>query len=212
MRINELNYSELEELVREEDYQGAEAFCQSVLETGVDNLFWQTQIGYICFLNETDIEAYYERSPSVFQSLVIQYPEDANAHFWLGYIYCIVFNDIDNARQQLREVLKINLNHPYANLVLASIPDTEDSAELLRRVLQQQPTNFRALRQMADLLLVSKQKSEALQLLRIILTHEAYIEQNYGIMNLYINEVLTGATNQQTFREGVEANLAQLEG
>ena len=182
------------------------------METGVDNLFWQTQIGYICFLNETDIEAYYERSQSVFQSLVIQYPADANAHFWLGYIYCIVFNDIDHARQQLREVLKLNLNHPYANLVLASIPNTEDSTELLRRVLQQQQTNFRALRQMADLLLISKQKSEALQLLRIILTQEAYIEQNYGIMNIYINEVLTGATNQQTFREGVEAKLAQLEG
>ncbi|MCP2727255.1 hypothetical protein NJ959_02050 [Symplocastrum sp. BBK-W-15] len=79
-------------------------------------------------------------------------------------------------------------------------------------MLQQQPTNFRALRQMADLLLVSKQKSEALQLIRIILTQEAYIEQNYGIMKIYINEVLTGATNQQTFREGVKTKLAQLEG
>lgn len=182
----------------------------SALETGDDNLFWQTQMGYTCFLNETDIESYYERSPSIFQSLVIKYPDDANAHFWLGYIYCIVFNDLDNAKQQLREVLKLNLNHPYANLVLASIPHTEDSAELLRRVLQQQPTNFRALRLMADLLLVSKQKSEALQLLCIILTQEAYIEQNYGIMNQYINEVLTGATNQQACREGVKVKLEQL--
>jgi tetratricopeptide (TPR) repeat protein len=143
---------------------------------------------------------------------VIQYPEDANAHFWLGYIDLIVLNDIDNARQQLREVLNLNLNHPYANLVLASMPNIENSPELLRRVLQQQPTNFRALRQMADFLLVSKQKSEALSFLRMILTQEAYIEQNYGIMNLYINDVLTGATNQQAFRECAKLKLEQLGG
>ena len=65
---------------------------------------------------------------------------------------------------------------------------------------------------MVDFLLVSKQKSEALQLLETILTQEAYVEQNYGIMNLYINDVLTGGTNQQAFREGAKLKLEQLGG
>jgi thioredoxin-like negative regulator of GroEL len=106
--------------------------------------------------------------------------------------------------------LALNPNHAYANLVLASQPNYQQSAKLLRQVLKQQPNNFRALRQLADVLLASEQKAEAKELLKRILTNEAYIEQQYGIMNEYINDVLTQATQQQELREEAKAQLQHL--
>lgn len=112
--------------------------------------------------------------------------------------------------QELRKVLALNPNHAYANLVLADQPDYEQSAKLLRRVLEQQPNNFRALRQLANVLLASEQKAEAKELLERMLTNEAYVEQQYGIMNEYVNEVLTQATQQQELREEAKAQLERL--
>lgn len=109
-----------------------------------------------------------------------------------------------------KKVLALNPNHAYANLVLADQPDYEQSAKLLRRVLKQQPNNFRALRQLADVLLASEQKAQAKELLDKILSHEAYVEQQYGIMNDYINGVLTCATQQQELREEAKTQLEQL--
>ena len=176
----------------------------------LDLLFWETQIGYIHFLNEADDRAYYEQAPSTFEYLVAKNPTDANARFWLGYISSIVLDDVDNSRQELTKVLELNPNHVYANLVLASYPDYEQSVELLRRALKQQPNNFRALRQLANILLASQQKAEAKELLRRMLTNEAYIDLKYGIMNEYINGVLTCATQQQELREEAKAQLEQL--
>lgn len=208
--MSEFNYSELENLVRAEDYAGAEAFIRAALAAGISTSFWETHLGYIYFLNETDIDAYYEQAPSTFKSLVAKDPSDTNAHFWLGYIYLIVLNDVDNFRSELRKVLALNPDHAYANLVLASQPDYEQSAELLRQVLKQQPNNSRALRQLADVLLTAEQKTEAKELLEKMLTHEAYVEQHYGIMNEYINGVLTCATQQQELRKEAKAQLEQL--
>lgn len=43
-----------------------------------------------------------------------------------------------------------------------------------------------------------------------MLTNEAYVEQHYGIMNEYINGLLTQATQQQELREEAKAQLEQL--
>lgn len=102
--------------------------------------------------------------------MVAKNPADANARFWLAYVYWIVWDNIENSIQELRKVLALNPNHPYANLVLADQPDYEQSAKLLRRVLKQQPSNFRVLRQLADVLLASEQKAQAKELLESILT------------------------------------------
>jgi len=106
----------------------------------------------INFLNEKNDRPYSQQAPFTFASLVAKHPADANAHFWLAYIYWIVLNDIENSIQELRKVLILNPNHGYANLVFANQPDHKQSAEL-RQVLKQQPNNFRALRQLADVLL-----------------------------------------------------------
>lgn len=205
-----IDYSVIENLVRAEDFDGAEAFCRAALAAGLDPLFWETQLGYIYFLNETDIHANCEQAPSTFESLVAKNPADANAHFWLAYVYWIILCDAKNCIQELKKVLALNPNHAYANLVLAGQSDYKQSAELLRRVLKQQPNNFRALRQLADVLLALKQKTEAKELLEKMLTNEAYVEQHYGIMNEYINGVLTCATQQQELREEAKAQLEQL--
>lgn len=205
-----MNYFVLEKLVRAEDYDRAEAFCRAVLTAGLDPLFWETQLGYIYFLNEKDDRAWYEQAPSTFESLVAKNPADINARFWLAYIYWIILCDTENSIQELRKVLALNPNHAYANLVLAGQPDYEQSAKLLRWVLKQQPNNFRALRQLADVLLALEQEAEAKELLERILTNEAYVEQQYGIMNEYVNGVLTQATQQQELREEAKAQLDQL--
>lgn len=193
-----------------EDYNGASAFCRAALAAGLDPLFWETQLGYIYFLNEKDVRAWYEQAPSTFESLVAKNPADANARFWLAYVCWIVLDDIENSIQELRKVLALNPNHTYANLVLAGQPDYKQSAELLRQVLKQQPNNFRALRQLADILLTSEQRAQAKELLEKMLSHEAYVEQHYGIMNEYINGVLTCATQQQELREEAKTQLEQL--
>lgn len=210
--MSEFDYSKLENLIRAEDYKQAEVFCRAALAAGLDPLFWETQLGYIYFLNEKDVHAWYEQAPFTFESLVAKNPTDANAHFWLAYVYCIICirDNIENSIQELRKVLALNPNHAYANLVLAGQPNYKQSAELLRQVLKQQPNNFRALRQLADVLLASKQKAEAKQLLEKMLTNEAYVEHQYGIMNEYINGVLTQATQQQELREEAKVQLEQL--
>jgi tetratricopeptide (TPR) repeat protein len=207
---SELDYSKLEDLVRAEDYQQAEVFCRATLAAGLAPLFWETQLGYIYFLNEKDDRAWYEQALPTFESLVAKNPANANARFWLAYVYWIVWDDIENSIQELRKVLALNPNHAYANLVLAGQPDYKQSVELLRKVLKQQPNNFRVLRQLANVLLASKQKAQVKELLERILTNEAYVEQQYGIMNEYINDVLTQATQQQELREEAKAQLQQL--
>ncbi|AFZ24215.1 hypothetical protein Cylst_1969 [Cylindrospermum stagnale PCC 7417] len=206
-----VNYSELERLVSAEEYDKAEDFCLQVLNTGVESMFWQTQLGYIYFLNEQDIDGYYEKAPSIFQSLVTKYPDNINAHFWLGYIYSVVLNDLDKSILEFKKVLLLNPNHPYTNLVLAGYPDYENSEKqkFLSKALKQQPTNLRVLNEMSNLLFAVNQKPDAKKFLENILNYEGYVERDYGIMNQYINDVLTCATHQQNIRQEAKLKLAQ---
>jgi tetratricopeptide (TPR) repeat protein len=90
-------------LIKAEDYDGAEAFCRAALAAGLDPLFWETQLGYIYFLNEKDARAWYEQALPTFESLLAKNPGDTNARFWLGYIYLIVLDDIENSIQELKK-------------------------------------------------------------------------------------------------------------
>jgi len=198
-------YEELDKLVTLRDYDMAEAFCQSALIDDINTCFWKTQLGYVYFLNERNVNTHYNKTPAIFESLIEKYPDDINAHFWLGYIYNVILNDIENAKNELRIALKLSPVHPYANLVLAGLVEDAEGVELLRKVLTIQSANFRAIRQLADLLLQRHQKVLSRRTSESMLTNAPYIEQDYGIMNRYINDVLTGATHAQAWRVDVQA-------
>jgi tetratricopeptide (TPR) repeat protein len=205
------DYVQLTQLIALNDYEGAEVLCYAALSQGVNSHFWRTQLAYVCFLNDRDFEAYYNMVPTVFKSLVAEDPKDANALFWLSYIYNIVLFENEKAKYGLEQVLALEPNHPYANIALAGLttPEAEHAEaaiKCLQNVLQQQPTNFRALRQLAGVFAQTSRTAEAQDLLQRILHYPAYVEHNYGIMNQYINDVLTGATHEQVWRH--EAQLA----
>jgi len=167
--------------------------------------FWQTQLGYVYFLgHQVDTVHYYE-SPSIFKALVATDPQDTNAHFWLGYTIEIVFADNEQARQEHTRVLALDPQHPYANLCLAGLVDRQASVTYLRRTLAIQPANFSALHQLAEILLLNNNHAEIRNILEYMVTHHAYVEQNYGIMNEYINGVFVGSIDEDEWRENVRA-------
>jgi tetratricopeptide (TPR) repeat protein len=197
-------YNKLIELVRLEKYYDAEILCRQLLLSEPDQKFWRTQIGYIYFLNEKNDQLYYSSAPSTFKSLVSDYPLDINSHFWLGYIFNIVTGDIEDAKNELKTSLSLDKYHPYANIVMSGLIGVPESIDLLRMALEVQPTNFRVLRQLANMLLQVGQDTEALKYFDVVLNSPAYIEENYGIMNRYINDVLTSATHEQLWRAEIK--------
>lgn len=211
--MTDFNYAELERLVDSEDYDSAAAFCRAAMRTEQDPRFWQTQLGYVCFLNENDLQAFFNEAPAIFESLVATNQSDANAHFWLGYIFIIARANYEAGVREVRKALALDPSHPYANFVLAGRdgPDREETIRLLLQVLRRQPSNFRALQQLADVLVASGRTEEARQVLEAMLTRNAHVEQGYGIMNRYINDVLSGATHEQELREEAAARVARLQ-
>jgi|GEM_PF-1911899 len=208
--MDKFDYSELQRLVDEEDYTGAEAFCLAALDAGLDPQFGETQLGYVYFLNDEDLEAHYVRTVEVFERLVQRQPQDVNARFWLGYVLLIVSNDTENSKIQLREALALKPTQSQANLVLAGLSTGEESIALLRQALKEQPNNFRVLRQLAEILFREGRKDDAREALRTMLVQAPYIEQSYGIMNRYMNDVLTGATHAEIWRQEARSKLDQL--
>ena len=205
-------YSKIIELVRLEKYYDAEILCRQLLlsESESDDIFWRTQIGYIYFLNEKDDQSYYSSAPSAFKALASDHSLDINSHFWLGYIFDIVLGDIDNAINELKTCLLLDKYHPYANIVMSGLVGIPENINLLRVALEVQPTNFRILRQLANMLLQVDQTTEALKLFDVILNSPAYVEENYGIMNRYINDVLTSATHEQLWRAEIKVLSSRL--
>jgi tetratricopeptide (TPR) repeat protein len=199
-----IDYGKLLEMVQLENYHDAEILCRQLLLSGSDELFWKTQIGYIHFLNEKSDQSYYSSASSTFQSLVSDYPFDINSHFWLGYMFNIILGDIESAKTELNTCLLLDKHHPYANIVMSGLVEEPENIELLKVALEVQPTNFRVLRQLASMLLEINQHTEALKLFDVILNSPAYIEKDYGIMNRYINDVLTSANHEQLWRAEIK--------
>ncbi len=202
------DYAELEWLVGENSFDGAADLCRVAAAASPDPRFWKTQLGYVLFLSEP-VGSDRKQSVDHFQMMVTEDKTDVNARFWLGYLYSLFPYREDKAQNELHQVLKLDRNHAYAYEVLASF-DNEDpdlNVILLRRVLELQPTNYQALNALADRFLGMGRRSEAYQLLKVILEQPAYTEQNYGIMNRYLNESLTGAKNQLAIRGKAQVKL-----
>lgn len=204
-------YLILEQLVREERFDEAADFCREDVRREQDPYLWKTQLGYVYFLNEGDDDAYHNKAPSIFEDLVHKYPLDTNSNFWLGYIYDIVCHDATESTKRLQEALRLEPGHPYANLVLAGIVSTRESYALLERALERQPNNIRALRQLSVAYLAINDVARVKNLLTRIISVEPYIENTYGIMNTYINDVLTGATHKEKWRTGALETLETMD-
>jgi tetratricopeptide (TPR) repeat protein len=207
--VNSPSIVELEKFILSGEYDEAESFCLEKLKSGKDMAFWKTQLGYVYFLNEQDLDAYYDHAPTTFQSLVEEEPTNVNAHFWLGYLYAIVLQDFENAVRELRQALALDPNHAYANLVLSAYV-VEERGTLLRKALEQQPNNLRALLQFAELLVTETQYESARELLNELIRADVYVEKDLGIINTYVNDVLTGSSRQLMLREEAVLKLKQI--
>jgi tetratricopeptide (TPR) repeat protein len=206
----------LEALVRAGDFSGAEQLCADRLarleaeaEVWTD---WKAQAGYVCFLNEGDLEARYNRAPVHFEELAGRDPHDANAWFWLGYLDAILFDDASRAAERLQRALALHPAHPYAALVLAGISQTAEAGiDLLQTVIHGQGSNARAVRELARLHLERGEVTLAVEAMRKLVSEPAYIEKGFGIMNGYINDVLTGARHLAEWRAEARRSLLSLE-
>jgi hypothetical protein len=202
----------LETLVNSGDFFGAEQFCTDLLAQSDAGSwkFWKTQVGYVCFLNEEDSEARYNRAPAHFEQLISRCPQDSNAWFWLGYLENVLFGE-PSAAERLRTALALTPEHPYAALVLAGIsPTVEFSIRLLQTVIRVQGNNTRALRELTRLWMVQENVVQAVHGLEKLVSEPPYIEHGYGIMNVYINDVLTGATHLPAWKAEAERMLLSL--
>lgn len=208
----EVNYARLQALIDAEDFKQAEEYCLDMLARGGDQRFWRTQLGYVCFLNERDIDAFYNRSTRAFETVIDQYHDDANAHFWLAYQTAILWNEPGDVRRELETVIQLVPNHPYARLVLAGMGtvQNEEVISLLKKTLEIQPANFRALQELSKALIASGQITEAINVLQTLIKESPYVETNYGIMNEYINGVLNGSYWKQEKRLEAMETIASL--
>jgi|GEM_PF-7060667 len=75
--------TKIERLVNIGEFKQAIDVCKSELDSNPTNiLYWQTQLGYLYFLNEkASIDDFYENAPSTFRNTVLNFPDDINSIF-----------------------------------------------------------------------------------------------------------------------------------
>src|SRR5574340_68897 len=99
------NLDQLEQLFSSGELLKAEELCKSALKQGLDRRMWKTRLGYVLFQNEQEPEKHYTEAFLTFEELTKEYPQDANAHFWLGYIYYIRYHNDIEFKKELDRVL-----------------------------------------------------------------------------------------------------------
>lgn len=186
---NKAKYANLEFLIQNHQYDKAIQLCEDEVVHTSNHSFWKTQLGYCHFLNTQNFESFYEKAPTTFLELVGEYPQDLNALFWLGYIQDIVLFDQESARATLAKVLTQKPEHPYANLVFASLEPIKSQIKHLLIVINVQPNNYRALSQLKSAYFQDGQHIKAKATSQQIQHVQVCIESTYGIMNTYINDV-----------------------
>ncbi len=201
-----------ERVIGSGDPARAEQFCSAMLgrADGEAWAFWKTQAGYACFLNEADDDARYDRAPAHFQELARRRPTDVNAWFWLGYLDDVLFC-APSAGERLRSALALAPEHPYASLALAGMNSAAESGiPLLQTVVRVQGNNVRATRELARLWMEQGDAARAERALRMLVSQPPFVERGYGIINGYMNGVLTGATHHPEWKDEAERTLASL--
>jgi pentatricopeptide repeat protein len=202
-------FDRLASLVEVDDYAEAVKLCRSAWAAGQDPKFWETQLGYVFFLDFKSDE-HWLYTLSIFEALVAKDPSDVNARFWLGYTYDILPpHNSERSKQELLQVLSLDPHHPYAHRLLASFADIDVSIRIehLRQVLDQQRVNIRAYSSLIDLLLKTKQYAEAKRLYEEFHHIPLFIETEYGIMNEYMNDVFNGRYQEDELRLEIQQKL-----
>jgi tetratricopeptide (TPR) repeat protein len=178
------------------DYSRAVAYCEQAIERGAAPEFWRRQLAYCLLLDETGpMENQWQRAPSLLAQLLDNSPEDADLHFWRGYLLRVILAGYDEeGMKELRTALAQDHGHPYANLVLSAYADDASAVELLKRTLSIQPGNVRALATLAERLDRLTLHTDAARARDMILKSEPYFDTEAPmILRHYINSVLTGA-------------------
>jgi tetratricopeptide (TPR) repeat protein len=138
-------------------------------------------------------------------------PRDANSHFWFGYITYILFDNKETAKMHLQMAKTIEPKLFYSDLVLAGLSgNQQDEIAYLESVLEEKPNLYRGLEQLSDVLIQLGQYDNAKSRLRILLNSSPYHEKDYGLMNSYINDVLTGESHQWEFKRRAEMTINTL--
>lgn len=198
-----------ERLILKNQYAKAIAWCQQKLAQGYDNQFWLTNLGYVYFLDEQNVEHFYVQAPRTFVELAQRYPKSANAHFWLGYCQEIALHNLKQAKESYEQAISLDAQHPYTHLTLASIEQTI-AVFLLKRAVEIQPCNLRANFELAEKYASLGDRERAQAILRMMLDMKPYRETEYGIMNEYINGVFTGALRQEDYLSKATKMLKKL--
>ena len=204
-------YIRLESLTQERKFNKATELAKVAISSGKDLEFWKTQLAYVSFLNEENVSDRYVVAPTVLTSLVETNPENANTHFWLGYITYILFGQLGIAKSHLNRAKEIEPKLFYADLVLAGLSENEDERlNLLETVIRGFPNLYRGLIDVARILIKVNQRDRAKIVLDKLLNSPPYVEKNYGVMNEYMNDVFTGATHQESIRKEAESEIELL--
>lgn len=211
MKMNLRNaYTTLEMLVKENRVSEALKIVNGAIELKQNEEFWKTQLAYITFINEQDDKSRFT-TPSLFTNLVEAYPPNANNYFWLGYTTYILFGQIEVAQNHLNKAKEIESTHFYSNLVLAgfSVNDNEKLL-LLENILERTPFLYRGLMEKAEVFIRLGQVDNARTTLFLLIASDPYVEQNYGILNDYMNEVFTGANHSKSTQIQAKAMIRTL--
>jgi hypothetical protein len=127
------------------------AYCEQAIEHGAAPEFWRRQLAYCLLLDEMGpMDNQYRRAPALMAQLLDKSGQDADLHFWRGYLLKVIISGQDEeGMRELRTSLEQDPVHPYANLVLSEYADDATAVELLKRTLSIQPGNMRALATLA---------------------------------------------------------------
>jgi tetratricopeptide (TPR) repeat protein len=198
----------LRELLSGGRYAAAEQHCAVQSSADPRWILWRS---IVCFLNEKDLDAHYSRGPALLNRYLHAIPEDRDARF-LAIYWRLLNRGGSDSVSCLAEFLAESPEHPYANLVLAANGPSEGARSHLERVLAMQPNNLRALLQLALVEEQAGQWEEARQLLLRTLVVTPYVEDTWGLLNSYVNAVLTGAEVAGELRARARRGLLRIGG
>jgi tetratricopeptide (TPR) repeat protein len=151
-------------------------------------------LGLTHFCNERDWHSFHDSSVIVLRKLIEEYPTDAESRLWYGYVLGLAGMDAEQGMNELQTCLKLTPFQPYAALNLAGgFGPNKDTIALLKSVLNPQPNNYRALRDLGRAYLRLGEFSSARETFELILSAEPYWDKRGDFMNEYVNDVFTYA-------------------